>query len=178
MCGGGGGKRRGQTRCPWWSGPGALRVGRERGAEAEGLWGKVAPRLRKLVCDSSERRQEERGRAGGSSARRAHGNNFETRARLESEVLGWGGRVCGPAAGSSGDCPPAALFVRRRAAPFRALQSVRGGLSALRSDKAEWAAGRPRRRSFLRRCEGLLRLGRLRRRGWASSGGSVPGAAA
>lgn len=54
----------------------------------------------------------------------------------------WGGRVCGPAAGSGGGCPPAALFfVPRRAAPFRALW-VREGLSALRSDKVEWAAGR------------------------------------
>lgn len=122
-----------------------------------------------------------RRRGAGLGGRRPAGRT-EITLKLERvwnrKCWGGGGRVCGPAAGSSGDCPPAALFVRRRAAPFRALQSVRGGLSALRSDKAEWAAGRPRRRSFLRRCEGLLRLGRLRRRGWASSGGSVPGAAA
>lgn len=50
---------------------------------------------------------------GAPSALGAHGNNFETRARLGSEVLG--GRVCGPAAGSGGERPPAALlFVRRR----------------------------------------------------------------
>lgn len=38
-----------------------------------------------------------RGAGWGSSARTAHENNFETRARLESEVL-WGGGACAAAA--------------------------------------------------------------------------------
>lgn len=41
-----------------------------------------------------------------------------------------------------GERPPAALlFVRCRAARFRALLWVRGGLSGLSSDKAEWGGG-------------------------------------
>lgn len=81
----------------------------------------------------------------GSSARRAHGNNFETRARLESEVLG-GARVRARAGCGKwrlrNERPPAALvFVRSRAASFRALQWVRGGLSGLSSDKAESGSG-------------------------------------
>lgn len=78
-----------------------------------------------------------RGAGWGSSARTAHENNFETRARLESEVL-WGGgaRVqrrpgCGKVAPRRAPAGCAALC-----SAWGALHWVRGRLSALKSAKA------------------------------------------
>uniref|UniRef100_A0ABI7ZHI4 Prothymosin alpha n=1 Tax=Felis catus TaxID=9685 RepID=A0ABI7ZHI4_FELCA len=101
--------------------------------------------LLKLVCDSSEQWREERGRAGG----RQPAGHTEITLKLERvwNRKCWGGcalqaRVgCGKWRLRSERPPAALLFVRSRAASFRALQWVRGGLSGLSSDKAEWGSG-------------------------------------